>query len=93
MKKLTQACGDSESPFDTNGDANFWLARRRERLSTDYVLQFCRKWRLSLRFRSSEADSRTETVSADCVWRKSVSIPHRLSRIRAAENSGYPARP
>ena len=42
MKKLTQACRDSESPFDTNGDANFWLARRRERLSADCVLRFCR---------------------------------------------------
>ena len=52
MKKLTQACRDSENPFDTNGDANFWLARRRERLSTDCVLQFCRKLRLSLRFQA-----------------------------------------
>jgi hypothetical protein len=34
MKKLMQACRDSKNPFDANGDANFWLARRRERLST-----------------------------------------------------------
>jgi hypothetical protein len=52
MKKLTQACRDSESPFDTNGDANFWLARRREPLSTYCVLGFCRKWRLSVRFQA-----------------------------------------
>jgi hypothetical protein len=34
MKKLTQVSGESENPIGANGDANFWLARRRERLST-----------------------------------------------------------
>jgi hypothetical protein len=52
MKELTQACRDSKNPFDANGDANFWLARRRERLSTDCVLGFAGKWRLSLRFQA-----------------------------------------
>jgi len=52
MKKLRQACRDSEDRFAANGDANFWLVRRRERLSTDCVLRFCRKWRLPLRIQA-----------------------------------------
>jgi hypothetical protein len=42
MKKLTQACRDSENPFDAYGDTNFWLTGRRKGLSTDRVLRFCR---------------------------------------------------